>query len=223
MADGQLEAHAMAEVVQACQHDPALLDRWRDYHLIGEILRSSETVTPALQAQSARVLARVLESLPVQSITASYPLKPGRLTAANVERQPDLERQAANEPGARWKWVVGFASLTAVLAVGWSLVGASWLSDAGPELARAGTQDPSILVVYPEGTIIRDARMESLLAAHKQFGGASALQMPSGFLRNTTLESHAPAPPRSAPDPATTTAPTSAATSAPKPASSGMP
>ena len=29
---------------------------------------------------------------------------------------------------------------------------------------------------------------EGLLAAHKQFGGTSALQMPAGFLRNATFE-----------------------------------
>jgi sigma-E factor negative regulatory protein RseA len=27
-----------------------------------------------------------------------------------------------------------------------------------------------------------------MMAAHKQFGGTSALQMPSGFLRNATFE-----------------------------------
>jgi sigma-E factor negative regulatory protein RseA len=36
--------------------------------------------------------------------------------------------------------------------------------------------------------MIRDPRLDELLAAHKQFGSTSALQMPAGFLRNATFE-----------------------------------
>ena len=39
--------------------------------------------------------------------------------------------------------------------------------------------------------MLRDARLDELLAAHKQFGGISALQMPAGFLRNATFENPA--------------------------------
>ena len=36
--------------------------------------------------------------------------------------------------------------------------------------------------------MLRDPRLDELLAAHRQFGGTSALQMPTGFLRNATFE-----------------------------------
>ena len=36
--------------------------------------------------------------------------------------------------------------------------------------------------------MIRDPQLDELLAAHRQLGGASALQMPAGFLRNATFE-----------------------------------
>jgi sigma-E factor negative regulatory protein RseA len=39
--------------------------------------------------------------------------------------------------------------------------------------------------------MIRDPRLDELLAAHKQFGSTSALQMPAGFLRNATFEAPA--------------------------------
>ncbi|MDB5931304.1 MAG: anti sigma-E protein RseA, partial [Polaromonas sp.] len=45
-----------------------------------------------------------------------------------------------------------------------------------------------ILVSSPQGPIVRDARLEELLAAHKQFGATSAFQESSGFLRNATFE-----------------------------------
>jgi sigma-E factor negative regulatory protein RseA len=39
--------------------------------------------------------------------------------------------------------------------------------------------------------MIRDPRLDELLAAHRQLGGASALQAPAGFLRNATFEAPA--------------------------------
>ena len=36
--------------------------------------------------------------------------------------------------------------------------------------------------------MIRDPNLDKLLAAHRQFGGASALGTSSGFLRNATFE-----------------------------------
>lgn len=36
--------------------------------------------------------------------------------------------------------------------------------------------------------MIRDPHIDALLAAHRQFGGTSALQAPTGFLRNATFE-----------------------------------
>jgi sigma-E factor negative regulatory protein RseA len=37
--------------------------------------------------------------------------------------------------------------------------------------------------------MIRDPRLDEMLAAHRQLGGgASALQTPAGFLRNATFE-----------------------------------
>ncbi|MHB8949586.1 MAG: sigma-E factor negative regulatory protein, partial [Rhodoferax sp.] len=40
--------------------------------------------------------------------------------------------------------------------------------------------------------MIRDPQLDALLAAHKQFGGTSALQGPAGFLRNATFDGVAP-------------------------------
>jgi sigma-E factor negative regulatory protein RseA len=36
--------------------------------------------------------------------------------------------------------------------------------------------------------MIRDPQLDRLLAAHRQFGGATALQTSSGFLRSATFE-----------------------------------
>ena len=48
------------------------------------------------------------------------------------------------------------------------------------------TYDPRVLIA--NGTLIRDARLDRYLAAHKQFTGSSALGVPSAFLRSATAD-----------------------------------
>jgi sigma-E factor negative regulatory protein RseA len=52
--------------------------------------------------------------------------------------------------------------------------------------AAPGAAEPQTFVA--NGQLIRDARLDRYLAAHKQFAGSSALGVPSGFLRNATAE-----------------------------------
>jgi sigma-E factor negative regulatory protein RseA len=71
----------------------------------------------------------------------------------------------------------------AVAALGWS-----WISGS-PGEAQLARVAPTPATDVPQAPVmIRDARLDELLAAHRQSGGASALQMPSGFLRNATFE-----------------------------------
>jgi sigma-E factor negative regulatory protein RseA len=85
------------------------------------------------------------------------------------------------------------AALAAVGSVLWSLVGLQG-SPTGAQLAQRSGPAPAVVAppvvaaaqeVAP--VMIRDPRLDELLAAHKQFGGASALQQPAGFLRNATF------------------------------------
>ena len=82
--------------------------------------------------------------------------------------------------------LAGAASFAAVAAIAWN-AGTALSPAAGPQLAQA-IPPAQVLVASPQGTMVRDARLEELLVAHKQFGGTSALQMPSGFLRNATFD-----------------------------------
>ena len=95
---------------------------------------------------------------------------------------------AANDGEFRWKLVAGFASIAAVSAIAWNAAGLL-APAAAPQLAQApAPQQQVVVVASPQGPVVRDARLEELLAAHKQLGGTSALQEPSGFLRNATFE-----------------------------------
>lgn len=189
LADGQLQGREWSDAVSfAC--DEKGRATWELYHLVGDVLRSSDLAQPANPA----FMARLREQL-AQEPTPQRPKEP----IVGVVAAPGLD-QAANASVFRWKMVAGFASLAAVAAIGWTslatLQGAGPAAEgqlaAAPERAAAPAA-PVVAVADTDGqqVMIRDPRLDELLAAHKQFGSTSALQMPAGFLRNATFESPA--------------------------------
>ena len=61
---------------------------------------------------------------------------------------------------------------------------------AAPITAATSASPLAVVAEAPalvaNGKLIRDARLDRYLAAHKQFAGSSALGVPSGYLRNAT-------------------------------------
>lgn len=177
LADGQLQGEAFARGVEAAGADPAGREAWNTYHLIGDVLRSGELAAcTAPTAFLARLEQRLIqEPVPPGADALSGPRQGG----VAVSRQP-----AANDASFRWKLVAGFASFAAVAAIGWTVVGAVAKPDQGQLAAGPGT----VLAGGQPGLMIRDPNLDEFLAAHRQLGGASALQTPAGFLRNATFE-----------------------------------
>lgn len=187
-------------------NDASWADRWESYHLIGEVLRGTPDVLAS--RPSAAFLAGVRSGLAQEAqreLVAPAPVLPA---AAPVARGP-----AANDPVFRWKLLAAAASLAAVMAVSWSVLGTApgssggvpsggqlaLLSDStplsapakasGPEVAARGAPAAQAVVVdTPLGPVIRDAHLEERLAEHRRYGGMSALQMPAGFVRNATYD-----------------------------------
>ena len=184
LADGQLSGENFALALSVCADDTDALGRWEAYHLIGDVLRAPGSMAPARDAGFVTRLKARLVQEPALAAATFLTLAPERVmpVGAAHERQ---RRDAANDSSLRWKLVAGFASIAAVAAIAWN-AGGGLLAPA-PQLARQDAAQP-VLVVSDQGTMVRDARMQELLAAHKQFGGTSALQAPSGFLRNATFE-----------------------------------
>jgi len=187
LADGQLGGEDFAAALHACGQDDSALASWDTYHLIGDALRS-----PASRALSADMafLARLNQRLASETLVSPAPGSHGNLDGAaagvplvNVAPRHDA---AANDGDFRWKLVAGVASLAAVSAIAWNAAGLL-TPTATPQLAQAPVSQ-QVVVASPQGPVVRDARLEELLAAHKQLGGTSALQEPSGFLRNATFE-----------------------------------
>jgi sigma-E factor negative regulatory protein RseA len=177
LADGQLAGEDLAVALALCEKDEDALAGWQAYHLIGDVLRSPGL---APQASDAGFVTRLRSRLAQEPGPVADILPVPVLPAV-------VQREAANDSRFRWQLVAGFASLAAVLAVAWNAGSGLLAPSAAPQLAR--TEAPQqVLVMSGQGPVVRDARLQELLAEHKQFGGTSALQMPSGFLRNATFE-----------------------------------
>ena len=191
LADGQLQGAELANAMAYAAQDDEGRATWQLYHLVGDVLRSSDLARPTSVALVPRLRAELAKEAP--PVRATVP--------AQVAVVASNSTQAANASVFRWKMAAGVASLAAVAAIGWSSLASLQGSDArglggGAQLAQSAERPaaapaaPVVAVADAEGqqVMIRDPRLDELLAAHKQFGSTSALQMPAGFLRNATFE-----------------------------------
>jgi sigma-E factor negative regulatory protein RseA len=196
LADGQLRGREFARAVAEISGGGDARATWHTYHVVGDVLRSGELSACGDDAAFlARFQARLQRetdgAVPVASASFDSPVTNSKSIANYSSRtwekgvlDSKTPLDAANHP--RWKMLAGVASVAVVGAIAWSMVGAPSGPAAAPPAAAQLAQAPE----QPQ-VMIRDPHLDALLAAHKQFGGTSALQMPAGFLRNATFESPA--------------------------------
>jgi len=158
---------------------PEMVSSWHVYQLIGDVMRSEDLAAGGHDLEFlTRLQAKlVLEPVPadqVQPLLVDLP----------------VATASANADVFRWKWLSGVAMTALVAVVGFGL----WNQSAQPQL-QASVASPAVPVVTQvaavpaqEQVMLRDPQLDALMAAHQQLGGHSALQMPSGFLRNATFE-----------------------------------
>ena len=180
MADGQLRGGAFARGMEVAARDPAALEAWQTYHLIGDVLRSSELAAGTLPGVFISRLRSRLQREHRPSVAIPNP-------APQAAAPADMPQEtAANDATFRWKLVAGFASMAAVAAIAWSTVGGLAGKPEQPQLAAVPAATAPVADV--SGAMIRDPQLDEFLAAHRQVAGASALQAPAGFLRNAAFE-----------------------------------
>lgn len=191
LMDGELDVQALDALLQSLAEDEDVRTTCMGYQVIGEVLRGGAPQPSALPPHA--FVAGVRAQLQADLVSSAPPPIGSPVRA-----------QAANDAVFRWKMVAGVASLAAVMAVSWSEMGgaptssggaavgpqmALLQSPAGVSLARVippADQATAVVVNTAQGPVLRDARLEQLLAEHRQYGGMSALQMPAGFLRDAT-------------------------------------
>lgn len=176
LADGQLQGEALVRGVQVAAADARAREAWCAYHLVGEVLRTGRA---PVGASHEVFLARLRDRLQAQPAPRA-PIAVAPMAVAMRGSEP----AAAND--WRWKLAAGVASVAAVAAIGWNMTTSGVPSTAQPQLAAAPA-GMSAAAVQP-ASMIRDPQLDRLLAAHRQLGGATALQSSSGFLRSATFE-----------------------------------
>ena len=189
LADGQLRGHDFAKVVESVHSDANSRAAWQSYHIVGDVLRSPELAEYAEDVNfSARFVSRLAADTDAQ---LAYKSASSTSAASDLPALSARSQASANESVFAWKLTAGFASLAVVIAIGWNMIGGLGGSVGGAQLAQAvpSAQMASTTQFGPESAVmIRDPNLDALLAAHKQFGGTTASQMPTGFLRNATFE-----------------------------------
>lgn len=201
LIDGELEVAHVDGLLTTAHRETDVLANWHSYLVIGDVLRGAGVVTAA--RPPGDFLAGIRERLQSEATPLTQPTL-GGLTPVHAPHAVPTRAPAANDPLFRWKLVAGFASLAAVMAVSWTVLSGapSGAGGASPQLAAApaAAESPApaptiatapstaVVVNTGQGPLIRDARLEELLAEHRQNAGMSALQMPTGFLRNATYD-----------------------------------
>jgi len=189
LADGQLDDAQLGQVVSWLASSQDARATWHSYHVVGDVLRCSDLGDCSRdQAFVLRLRERLARSQQPDSAPGDAAVQiPSEAEPVVVAAARGL--RSANDAVVRWKWLAAAASLTAMAVLGWHLGSINTTESVrlvavpgGSVTARAATPEAEPAVM------LRDPSLDALLAAHRQFGGTSALQMPAGFLRNATFE-----------------------------------
>jgi len=203
LVDGSISDQDWDALWQDSRLQSSALEDWNAYQIVGDALRGGVPLVAATPPATflANFQARLNQEVPAGLRKPVHDM-PGRTDASPVSGR---RATAANDAVFRWKMLAMVASISAVMAVSWGVLGSladegalqtgselAQLAPAAPPaevvVAEPGDVESSIIVNTGQGPLIRDARLEALLAEHRQYGGLSALQKPAGFLRNATYD-----------------------------------
>lgn len=208
LVDGQLLGDEFVQVLADLESSSAARAQWDMYHVLGDVLRSNQVNACTHDADFVQRLRQRLSENRAEIVAVdARPISAGE--------QKYLKSESANN--SSWRRLSGVASVALMGVLAWQGLQWANSSDpaAAPQLAQQNVTTPSqaasavgmpqpdasasgqaliqadgssALVMTTDSQImIRDPQLDALLAAHRQFGGTSALQMPAGFLRNATF------------------------------------
>ncbi|WP_213959544.1 MULTISPECIES: sigma-E factor negative regulatory protein [unclassified Variovorax] len=208
LADGQLKGQAFAEAVADIGVQEELRATWRTYHLVGDVLRSgSHAPCSDSDAFLAKLQQRLAHEPPLRLAVPVAPAAVALPLRAEPANEPVFRWKLV--AGAASLVAVAAIGWSLASTLGGAPAGAQMaqvqplqqpeaqvppLPPAGSVLAAADPHATSAVAVPTRVQVgngapqvmLRDARLDELLAAHQQAGGGS--QMPSMFLRNATFE-----------------------------------
>lgn len=188
LVDGQLSGDEFTQTLAELKSSPQARAQWDTYHLVGEAMRHGQV---GLRVHDADFLARLRQRVAQDAIGSIAIKQENTWASVTIKHVPE----SAN--ASSWRLVAGLASVAVAGVLTWQ--GLSLKAEAPAQLAGVTPTAAGQLLVRRDGTsalvmadepqvMIRDPQLDAMLAAHRQWGGTSALQMPTGFLRNATFE-----------------------------------
>lgn len=192
LSDGYLTGDEFVQAMTDMHADPLAVPTWQAYHLVGDILRDRTSLPVSNDFAFLERLNQRLALEPSWSTLAGEESGAPLTSPSSVERlEHRAEVPGANAPVFAWKRLVGALSTVLLGVVGVALWEQPATQTAVQVLAPAVRGEPAPQFVVKEidvGRMVRDPQLDALMAAHQQLGGHSALQVPTGFLRNATFE-----------------------------------
>lgn len=191
LADGQADEAELKRLSAAWRDDHELRGRWHTYHLIGDVLRSDELAQRP--AHDAAFLQQLRASLAEEPVVLA----------------PSRAQPAPAQPARRRAWAApvavaaGFMAVAGVLLVtqmappagepggmpALAALEATALAPAAASASLVATGSPRAdePFLVADQQLIRDARLDRYLSAHKQYGGTAAMAVPGMMLRHAAV------------------------------------
>jgi sigma-E factor negative regulatory protein RseA len=159
--------------------DVAQLQKWADYHFIGEVMRAQISDVRVTQTTFLARWQDERNKTTPPTAKNSLPQQEEQIVSSPVF--------AANSP--RWRLVAGALAVVLMVGVSWKLF-LTQPANQSSQMAQSSQveADRNLIVVSQQGNaMVRDPELDALLMRHKQLGTSSALQGPAGFLRSATF------------------------------------
>jgi sigma-E factor negative regulatory protein RseA len=172
LADGEADVDEQGRCLAQWGSRSDLRERWHQYQVIGDVMRSAEL------ARGVNDDAAFLQSIR------------GRL----AQELPRLEQPGSRARPSMPRWMAPLAMAAGVAAVALTL-SSLWPASAPQRVELASTASPLLPasavpasaqppLKMVSGQLIRDARLDRYLAAHRQGANGAALQMPGAVVRS---------------------------------------
>lgn len=183
LVDGRLRGAQFGRTVERLEASADARQAWDSYHLIGEVMRSGPSQA---RGHNPAFVQRLLNQISLEATNNVA------IDAISIRPEGEKASKARAANDGWWLRIAGIASVALVGVLAWQgylLMGQPAVTLASsPATGNPATAPVAMASVEASGNMLRDPRLDALMAAHRQFGGTSALQMPSGFLRNATFD-----------------------------------
>ena len=192
LADDRLRDDQFARAVDLLESSAEHRSTWHAYHAIGDMVRTGEYQT--LDGDS-EFLRRFRMKVANERVPLKNALKTPVGTPESLVQLGEKFAPAVNDSAVRWKAWGGIFSVIAVSALVWQMFAGETAQPVLAQMSPFNTPNQVVgqvetsetLAEENQGQMIRDPRLDALLAAHQQMGGASAFQSSTGFVQSATF------------------------------------